>query len=64
MVSETFGQVREDETVIIKNHGVIAVGSNIHQKHVQLLSKHLKNIKFKIKQYQNFSRPKYVLDNK
>ncbi len=63
MVSEAFGQGGEKmRAVIIKNHGVVAVGSNIHQARavVEALEEWAKILTIS----KIFGGPKYVLDNK
>ena len=62
MVSEAFGQRGEKlRAVIIKNHGVVAVGSNIHQARavVEALEEWAKILTIS----KIFGGPKYVLDN-
>ena len=62
MVSEAFGQGGEKmRAVIIKNHGVVAVGSNIHQARavVEALEEWAKILTIS----KIFGGPKYVLDN-
>ncbi|MGC2669247.1 MAG: class II aldolase/adducin family protein [Candidatus Nitrosopolaris sp.] len=62
MVSEAFGQCGEKlRAVIIKNHGVVAVGSNIHQARavVEALEEWAKILTIS----KIFGGPKYVLDN-
>jgi L-fuculose-phosphate aldolase len=62
MVSEAFGQRGEKlRAVIIKNHGVVAVGSNIHQARavVEAFEEWAKILTIS----KIFGGPKYVLDN-
>ncbi|PWU79792.1 MAG: class II aldolase family protein [Candidatus Nitrosopolaris wilkensis] len=62
IVSEAFGQDGEKlRAVIIKNHGVVAVGSNIHQARavVEALEEWAKILTIS----KIFGGPKYVLDN-